>query len=503
MMNPAQSISRAALPSGLILCLLLAASSPGALRAAGPEPSPAATRPNVVLIVADDHGTDALGCYGNPVIQTPHLDALARDGLRFNQAFCTTASCSPSRAVILSGLQSHHNGMYGLQHTQHHFQSFDPVKSLPVLLSAAGYRTARVGKFHLAPEAVFHFETVLSGGAANDPGSIGRSPVEMADATRDFISAADPRPFFLYFATDDPHRANAVLPDGRPTFATYPRPNSFGNRPQGYPGIDPVAYRPEQVIVPRFLPDTPECRSELAEYYQSVSRLDQGIGRLIALLKAAGQYENTLIIYISDNGAAFPGAKTTLYEPGIRLPCIIRSPRQPARGVVEEAMISWADLTPTILDFAGVPAPAGGFDGRSFRPALEGATLSGWDEVYASHNLHEVTMYYPMRMVRTRRYKLIWNIASGLTFPSALDLIESPTWISAEKTGSGFYGRRRIADFLHRPPFELYDLQRDPDEVTNLADDPASQAVKAELTAKLKSFQASTQDPWLHKWTYQ
>jgi|CXWL01.1.fsa_nt_gi N-sulfoglucosamine sulfohydrolase len=505
MMNPSPPFSRPTMPSRLILRLLPLLVSGGAVVpwAAGAEPPPAATRPNVVLIVADDHGTDALGCYGNPVIQTPHLDALARDGLRFSQAFCTTASCSPSRAVILSGRQSHHNGMYGLQHAQHHFQSFDAVRSLPVLLAAAGYRTARVGKFHLAPEAVFHFETMLSGGAANDPASIGRSPVEMADAVRPFLSAADTRPFFLYFAPDDPHRANAFLPDGRPTFATYPRPNSFGNRPQGYPGINPVIYRPEQVIVPRFLPDTPECRSELAEYYQSVSRLDQGIGHLIGLLKAAGQYENTLILYVSDNGAAFPGAKTTLYEPGIRLPCIIRSPRQPARGIVQEAMISWADLTPTILDFAGVPPPAGGFDGRSFRPALEGAPLPGWDEVYASHNLHEVTMYYPMRMVRTRRHKLIWNIASGLTFPSALDLIESPTWISAEKTGSGFYGRRRIVDFLQRPPFELYDLQRDPDEVVNLADDPASQAVKAELIAKLKAFEAATEDPWIHKWTYQ
>ena len=488
-----------------IFCLLplLAAGSPVATPAAGAEPSPPVARPNVVLIVADDHGTDALGCYGNPVIQTPHLDALARDGIRFSQAFCTTASCSPSRSVILSGRQSHHNGMYGLQHAYHHFQSFDTVRSLPVLLAEAGYRTGRIGKFHLAPDAVFHFETTLSGGRANDPASIGRSPVAMADAVRPLLSAADPRPFFLYFATDDPHRANAVLPGGQPTFATYPRPNRFGNRPQGYPGISPVTYRPEQVLVPRYLPDTPESRSELAEYYQSVSRLDQGVGHLIGLLKAAGQYENTLILYVSDNGAAFPGAKTTLYDPGIRLPCIIRSPRQATRGTVQDAMISWADLTPTILDYIGAPPPPEGFDGRSFRPALEGAPLPGWDEVHASHNLHEVTMYYPMRMVRTRRHKVIWNIASGLTFPSALDLIESPTWISAEKTGSGLYGRRRIADFLQRPPFELYDLQRDPDEVVNLADDPASQAVKAELMARLKSFQASTRDPWLHKWTYQ
>jgi N-sulfoglucosamine sulfohydrolase len=210
-----------------------------------------------------------------------------------------------------------------------------------------------------------------------------------------------------------------------------------------------------------------------------------------------------LIIYISDNGAAFPGAKTTLYEPGIRLPCIVRSPRQPVPGTVEDAMISWADLALTILDFAGVGAIAREFDGRSFRAALEGASLDCWDEVYASHNLHEATMYYPMRMIRTRRYKLIWNIASGLTFPSALDLIQSPTWIGVARHESEFFGRRRIADFLHRPAFELYDLQLDPDEVANLAGDPAHRAVQEELIAKLKSFQAATSDPWVHKWTYQ
>ena len=482
----------------LAFLLLIAGGSVGSA-----APASAVQRPNVLLIVADDHGTDAIGCYGNPVIKTPNLDALAHEGIRFTEAFCTTASCSPSRSVILSGLQGHHNGMYGLQHQVHHFQSFDTVKSLPVFLSKAGYRTARVGKFHLAPETVYKFETVLSGGAANDPESIGRSPVEMAEAVRNFLNADDPRPFFLYFATDDPHRANAVLANGRPTFATYPEPNRFGNRPQGYPGISPVIYAPKDVIVPPFLPDTLECRRELAEYYQSVSRLDQGVGQLVENLKASGKYDNTLILYISDNGVAFPGAKTTLYDPGIRLPCIIRSPRQIRRGTVEDAMISWVDLAPTILDFVGATVPENDFDGRSFRPALEGKRIEGWDEVYASHNLHEITMYYPMRMVRTRRYKLIWNIAYGLTYPSALDLIESPTWISAEKSGTGRFGRRLIKDFLHRPRFELYDLQRDPDEIDNLADDPASQPLEQALIAKLKAFQTRTQDPWLHKWNYE
>ncbi len=478
-----------------LLFLLL---TPGAHAAAAAAPA----RPNIVLIVADDHGREALGCYGNAVVRTPNLDALAADGTRFTNAFCTTASCSPSRSVILSGQHNHRNGMYGLQHDDHHFQSFDQVKGLPVLLTAAGYRTARIGKFHVAPESAYAFETVLSGGEANDPATIGRSPVEMAEQSRGVIESPDARPFFLYFASDDPHRANAVLPNGKPTFDTWPEPNRFGNRPAGYPQITPVAYRPADVVVPPFLPDTPACRAELAEYYQAISRLDQGVGRLIAILKAAGRYDSTLIIYLSDNGAAFPGAKTTLYDPGMRLPCIVRAPGRKHPGATQGAMVTWADLAPTLLEVAGGRAPDGVFDGRSFRAGLDGAELRGWDEVYASHTFHEITMYYPMRVVRTRRHKLIHNLASEVTFPSALDLIKSPTWISAAASGRTL-GRRPIEQFLHRPKFELYDLERDPDEVSNLADDPAQQKLKAELIEKLKAFQTATKDPWVRKWNYE
>ncbi len=460
-------------------------------------------RPNIVLIVSDDHGTEALGAYGNPVIQTPHLDALAADGTRFTDAFCTSASCSPSRAVILSGRQNHRNGMYGLQHDESHFSSFSTVRSLPVVLAEAGYRTARVGKFHVAPESVYAFETVLSQGAANDPATIGRSPVEMAELARGVIEKKDGKPFFLYYATDDPHRANAVLPNGRPTFETYPEPNSFGNRLTGYPGITPVVYRPEDVIVPNFLPDTPETRAELAQYYQAVSRLDQGIGRLIEILKKSDQYENTIILYISDNGAAFPGAKTTLYDCGMKLPCIVRMPGRARGGVTQDAMITWADIMPTLLDVADVRLENYEMDGRSFRSALDGRRVEDWDEVFASHTFHQITMYYPMRVVRTRDYKLIHNLASGLTFPSARDLIQSPTWISVERSGSGMLGRRSVDQFLHRPKFELYDLRKDPDEIVNLADDPALSEIKAQLISKLKAYQSATRDPWISKWNYE
>lgn len=481
-----------------LLPLLLALASGGSVTA-----SAATSRPNIVLIVSDDHGVDALGSYGNPVIKTPHLDALAADGTRFTAAFCTTASCSPSRSVILTGLHNHRNGMYGLQHDDHHFQSYDNLKSLPVLLAEAGYRTARIGKYHVAPEAVYAFQTVLSAGKANDPATIGRSPVEMANQSRSVIEAKDEKPFFLLFASDDPHRANAVLPDGKPTFDTWPQPNLFGNRPAGYPGVTPVVYRPEDVRVPSFLPDTPACRAEIAEYYQAVSRLDQGIGRLVEILRAAGKYENTLILYLSDNGMAFPGAKTTLYEPGMRLPFIVRAPGRKNPGAVQPAMVTWADLTPTLLDVAGALRDPAAFDGRSFRAGLDGGALTGRDEIYASHTFHEITMYYPMRVVRTRRYKLIHNVASELTWPSALDLIKSPTWISAVNSDRRMLGRRPIEQFLRRPKFELYDLERDPDELVNLADDPASQKLKAELVEKLKAFQAATRDPWVRKWSYE
>jgi N-sulfoglucosamine sulfohydrolase len=460
-------------------------------------------RPNIVLIVSDDHGRGDLGCYGNPAVKTPNLDALAADGTRFTSAFCTTASCSPSRSVLLSGQHNHRNGMYGLQHDDHHFQSYDTVKGLPVRLAAAGYRTARIGKFHVAPEVAYAFQTVLSAGAANDPATIGRSPVQMAEQCRGVIEAADAKPFFLYFASDDPHRANAVLPDGKPTFDTYPEPNRFGNRPEGYPGVTPVTFRPEDVQVPSYLPDTPACRAELAEYYQAIARLDQGVGRLIAILKAAGKYESTLILYLSDNGAAFPGAKTTLYEPGMRLPLLVRAPGRKNPGAMQPAMVTWADITPTLLDVAGAAVPAGEMDGRSFRAGLDGAALNGWDEVYASHSFHEITMYYPMRVVRTRRYKLIHNVASALAFPFALDLIKSPSWISVTQAGGTRFGVRTIAAYRHRPAFELYDLERDPDEVVNLADVAAHRRLRDELIEKLKAFQAATRDPWVRKWSYE
>ncbi|MFT7168361.1 MAG: N-sulfoglucosamine sulfohydrolase, partial [Paracoccaceae bacterium] len=468
---------------------------------------------NIVLIVSDDHSPD-LGAYGNDVIQTPHLDALASDGVRFTSAFATTASCSASRSVILSGLHNHRTGQYGHNHDFHRFASWDNLKSLPTLLTDGGYRTAISGKHHLGPRSVYEFEDQLKGP--------NRSTVGRAEGTREFLNAKDTRPFFLYFATHDPHRGSRIRADGtRAGLDDIETPDNFGNRPEAPDGIEPVFYEPEDVVVPGFLPDTPMARKELAEYYRAVSRMDQGFGRLFEILKEAGVYEDTLIIYLSDHGMAFPGAKTTTYDAGLHSPLIIRHPDGVQRGSANDALVSWVDITPTILDFAGVESPAydlqigltpvreqmekrHGLHGRSILPVLDDSDVQGWDEIYASHTFHEIQMYYPMRVVRGRRYKLIWNIAHDLPYPFAADLWESPTWQQIYRQGpNAMYGPRTVDRYIHRPEFELYDVAVDPFESNNLASDPGLAGVLADHKAKIRAFQTRTQDPWLLKWTYE
>ncbi len=444
----------------------------------------ATEKPNVVLFVSDDHGLDALGCYGNPVIRTTNMDRLADQGVKFTNAYCTSASCAASRSVILTGKYGHATGSYGHVHDYHHFSTFPDVASLPVLMEKAGYETARIGKYHLAPDSVYRFTKVLKA----DP----RSTVEMADLCQPVI--AGEKPFFLYFCPDDPHRGDPFTPE------PWNAPNSFGNRPEGYPGVTTEKYDPQTVRVPPFLPDTVECRAELAQYYQSVSRIDQGLGRLLKLLEKSGKSDNTIIIYLSDNGIAFPGAKTTVYEPGIRLPLIVKDPRSAAQGSVNNAIVTWVDLTPTILDFAGVPFKAGDFHGKSFRNILDQTDPEGWDEMFAAHNFHELTMYYPMRVVRSGNMKLIFNIAAGLEYPFASDLWTASTWQSIHRAQQPLFGKRKVKDYLFRPKFELYDLEADPDELNNLANAPQHAKLLVTMKEKMKALQIQTKDPWQIVW---
>ncbi|MEO0475606.1 MAG: sulfatase [Planctomycetota bacterium] len=489
---------------GLICALSVAVSTSAAPR-------------NVVMIVTDDQ-SQTLGCYGDPVAKTPNLDALAADGTLFRQAFATTASCSASRSVILTGLHNHANGQYGHVHHFHKFQSYDNVVSLPRYLTAAGYRTGRFGKYHVAPEEVYRFDEALRGNAKNLD--------HITKACEAFINADDEQPFFLYYCTTDPHRGGGFAQE------LEHAPDRFGNPAPGrsYPGVKEVVFDPAKVPVPGFLPDTPECRAELAQYYQSQSRVDQGVGRLFQILKDAGRWDDTLIIYTADHGMAFPGAKTTVYDGGLRAPLLVRNPYNEKRGIESDAMISWIDLTPMILDFAGVldtdgkvkqdtlekiepvrlnnqtnrQLKPGVMHGRSFLDTLDQEKTKGWDEIGASHTFHEIQMYYPMRVVQNREYKLIWNIAHHQPYPFASDLWSSKTWQAQLAKGEdALYGKMTVGRYVNRPEFELFDLNKDPYEGNNLADDPAYAEVLEAMKVKLKAMQKRTNDPWIMKWTYE
>ena len=482
---------------------------------------------NIIFFITDDE-SPTLGCYGDPVAASPCIDALAKDGTLFLNAFATTASCSASRSVVMSGLHNHKNGQYGHQHHFHKFASFTNVVSLslPRVLARAGYRTAHAGKYHVAPEEVYHFETYLSVNA--------RSTVQMAEACRDFIAdQSDKRPFFLYVGTTDPHRGGGTDKTSQQEL----KPNLFGNKPNrgAYPDVKEVFFDPAEVPVPAFLPDTPETREELAQYYQSCARIDQGLARLVEILKEAGVYDKTMIVFTSDHGMAFSGGKTTVYEPGLRVPFVVRNPYEKRRGIVSEAMISHIDITPSLLDFGGGLDPvingpkdwqdpdeywqqrgenlkenrSGGhkfrsYHGRSWLSILGDPDAEHWDTIFASHTFHEIQMYYPMRVVMDKEYKLIWNIAHGLPYPFASDLWAASSWQAQFLKGMDApYGVRTVDRYIHRPPFELYYVQSDPDEAVNLANDPNYADALKKYQAKLKAFQKSMDDPWIMKWDYE
>ncbi|MDQ3621615.1 MAG: sulfatase [Verrucomicrobiota bacterium] len=479
----------------------------------------AAPKPNIVLFVTDDQSPIA-GCYGSPVIQTPHLDQLAAEGTRFTRAYATTASCSASRSVILTGLHNHANGQFGHAHHYHKFETFAGCASLslPRQLKALGYRTAHIGKLHVAPESVYSFDRWLEGGH-------GHNTPKWVEACRPLFEEKSDQPFFLCFWTSDPHRGGGV----EDTAPEKLKPNRFGNPPAGrsYPGTDEVVYDPATLPVPAFLPDTPECRRELAQYYQSCTRTDKALGVLVAALKAAGQYDNTLIVFTADHGMAFPGAKTTVYEAGLHVPFIVKMPGAAQHGIANDAMISHADITPSLLDASGgcdaakrapaklLPVPPVGheenagpkfarYHGRSWLGLLGQEHSEGWDELFASHTFHEIQMYYPMRAVRDRRFKLIWNIASPLPYPFASDLWAASTWQAQHQKGlSARYGNRTVGSYIQRPAFELYDLNADPAESKNLAANAAFAPQLEAMKKRLKAAQTTTGDPWVMKWDYE
>ena len=430
---------------------------------------------NVLLLISDNQNWNDCGCYGNKIVQTPHIDQLAREGVRFREAFATTASCGPSRAVIYTGLQTHANGQYGHGHGLHTFQLKPKVQTIFQMLKEKGYRTALLGKQHVMPKAAYPFSF--------NPNVGTRDVLGLAKAGKEFMQQKSEKPFLLVIGYSDPH----------PTSRNRP---GWGIK-RNYPGVQPVVYDPKKIIVPDYLPDKPEVREGLAGYYQEISRLDTGVGAILQALKDAGKADDTLVMFTSDHGSSEPGAMANHYEPGVRVPFIVRNPLLKKAGIVNNGLITLADIVPTILDWTETALPKQKLHGRSFLPILAEENPEGWDEVFLSHVNHEVTMYYPMRTIRTRKYKMIWNINWKAEYPLPIDTLNRATWQETLRRGDRLIGKRTVKKYLQRDEIELYDLSKDNDEVINLVNNPNYTAVKQELTRKLHNWLKETEDHWI------
>jgi N-sulfoglucosamine sulfohydrolase len=406
------------------------------------------------------------------------MDRLASTGVLFRHAFCTTPSCSASRSVVLTGRHNHANGQFGHAHLPANFHTHPESQSIPRLLQRHGFTTGVIGKLHVNPPDVYPWDYTSSGG--EDGGT--RDVWGMAQKGREFFRQTKDRPFYLHVGFGDPHRASG--------------PGLFANH-RDYPQVQKHKYSPSDVLVPPFLPDTPEVRAELAEYYESIDRLDQGIGFFLEALKESGRAEETLVIYMSDHGMPFPGAKGSPYDSGLHVPLIVRTPTQGRRGIANEALANWTDILPTVLDWAG--AESGDYQphGRSLLPILEQERPSGWDEICFSHTFHEIVNYFPFRGIRTRQYKYTQVLFPELTMPLPSDLWSSPTWQGMRWRKLASMGQRATRGVLHHAGEELYDIGADPTETRNLAKSPQHAGALNELREKVRRFRQETSDPWL------
>ncbi|CAL7941258.1 unnamed protein product [Xylocopa violacea] len=462
---------------------------------------------NAILLLADDGGFE-MRSYLNKICQTPNLDKLAKESLLFSNAYSSVSSCSPSRSSLLTGLPSHQNGMYGLHHGIHHFSSFDSVRSLPKILKENKIRTGIIGKKHVGPNDVYPFDFVQTE-ENNSILQVGRNITKIKLLVRKFLNENKTTPFFLYIGFHDPHRCGHTHPE----YGNFCE--KFGNGDVGMgtiPDWYPIYYQWEQVKVPYFVQNTEAARRDISAQYTTISRLDQGVGLVLKELEDAGFKDNTLVIYTSDNGIPFPNGRTNLYEPGLAEPMIIRSPIPGhRRNSVTHSLTSLLDIVPTLLDWFDIPyMDLPSFDtnevshpsltGKSLLPLFVQEPVENDTAVFASQTHHEVTMYYPMRAIRTKRFKLIHNINYKMPFPIDQDFYVSPTFqdlLNRTRNKQPLPWYKTLEKYYDRPEWELYDLKYDPEEKNNIASKSSAKQTFIDLQERLFKWQKITADPWL------
>lgn len=437
-------------------------------------------RPNLLIITTDDMSCDSVGVYGCKLKDTtPSMDRLAAQSLRFNHAHVVVGNCMPSRNVMWSGKYPHNNRIEGFRAMGKHDKDY-PV--LGDLVKAAGYFTGIRHKVeHSTPFSPFPWDIVL--GEKRD--DVKNAASWGAAATKGIKAATQAgKPFCLMLNIADPHK---------PFYAESNRGETITDK-----NVPTKVFTPEEVPVPGFLHDDPVIRKELAHYYSSVRRADDAVGAILEALKASGQDENTIIIFLSDHGMPLPFAKTQLYHHSSRTPLMIRWPGVTKDGAVdEEHMISTVDLLPTILDMLQIAQP-GGFDGTSFAAVLKGEKQPGRVMVFKEHNENAGGQRTPMRAVQTKNWLYVFSpwsngtrVMSGATAGTSTCRQMRVLAKTNEQIAS------RIDLFDHRVPEEAYEVGYDPDALTNLIAKPENAAQVASLEKALEDWMVKTNDPLL------
>jgi N-sulfoglucosamine sulfohydrolase len=408
-------------------------------------------RPNIVMIVADDMNWDTPGCFGGAAPDiTPNIDRLAAVGMRFEHAYVNIAVCTPSRSVMLTGLYPHNNGAEG-------FQRIRPgTPTLPAILSEEGYLCGTVGK-PLRQQDVFHWSVVYRWEGNGDENKWGRDPKKYRRFARTFFQMAEEaqQPFFLMASSHDPHRP-------------YGGGSSVGRHFERE--ASSRTYKANEVTVPKFLPDLPNIRKEMAGYCTSTRRLDDMVGVILDELTQTGRGDDTIVVFLSDHGMSVPFAKTNCYVESTRTPLIVRWPGViDAEQVDRRHMVSMVDLLPTLLDAVRLPSPKR-LDGWSFLPLLKGETQTGRDAVYSQfHHIHG-RKPYPMRSVITRDHVYVFNAWANGKRTYQAEPMAGLTYRAMKRVGENNPRlARRVRHLEYRTVEEFYDLNSDPYCLENLA----------------------------------
>ena len=432
--------------------------------------------PNILLIVSEDNGPE-LGCYGDPYVKTPVLDALAKEGTRFANAFTPYSVCSPSRACFLTGLDPAINGQLGL--ATHKYAMYREWPNVFSLLKAGGYRTGLIGKLHVNPERAFRphidFRAVRSA-------NFGRRDLkDYAEKSAEFFEGGE-KPFFLSINYPDAH------------FPLIPKVG-------GFPADEDLLKAKDVKPLPWVGCDSERLREATANYYNCMSRLDSMVGELLMRLENSGKRDNTLIIYIGDHGAQFSRGKTSVYDAGLRIPMILHWPGK-VKEAVRNEMTSVVDLLPTICEAANVKPPKLQ-SGESLWPLLRGEKVEAWRKELLAVTTGAAPAIACLQFgLRTEDYKLIYTPKGQGGNRSAYAYLNqyNAHFIAGtnkeEISKSSEKVQKSYQIYAQPPEYELYDLKKDPNEFVNMAEEESAQEVLALLKKSLEAYLLRVGDPF-------